>query len=64
LRETARFPSSLNGPATLFAIGPLCGGSLFEITAAPEITMQARDLAETVNSEIRRRPASAAPAPR
>lgn len=41
-------PGSLRGEPDLFALGPLGVGSLFEITAAPEIITQARAAAATI----------------
>lgn len=41
------------GNARIFAIGPLCTGSLFEITAAPEIAGQACRLAASINAEMK-----------
>lgn len=39
-------------PGRLYAIGPLCAGSLLEIGAAPEIAAQARELAHAIAAEI------------
>lgn len=40
-----------SGDGRLFAIGPLCVGTLFEIGAAPEIAAQARCLAQAISGE-------------
>ncbi len=41
-------PGSLRGEPDLFALGPLGQGSLFEITAAPEIIQQVRQAAAAI----------------
>lgn len=39
----------------LYAVGPLCAGTLFEIGAAPEIALQARELAQSIADECSER---------
>ncbi len=47
--------SASGSSANLYAIGPLCTGTLLEITAAPEIAVQAGEMARGIGAEIEKR---------